>query len=453
MLEHLYHQELAHSLNKQIAVWIDGGFQHFYVKDNTDQNDRPSDSGWKLHISLSKQSYHQALTELLPLLARHFSYFKVILPQTLRYHTDSPFNEGKQITAYLCENAYSLNASPFWLKKIADRINQTLLANNIAPGRIPESDAALEGGYLSIRNDSVYGIYLDADYMGSQYNPLNKYNPYRCLMAKNPENFHISDHFSRFNPKTPEQLIQVLQLTILAALNNLIELDKLFNQELDIDNLMQPIVKNLPEIMTDHCDFQTIRQLLFMLYYIHKMVKTYSANEAAYRLSFKTDRLNLAFQHELKLIDHHQTHMLKKASIADAWQSYRRAISFEHFYILAMIKYGLIKKGPITSLQALLMDDKDLHVLDNYHLEQEEESNITEALKQNHEQNYLSYAEYTDLLNMLSVYKTGFNCCPPTPRYHMPHYGFFNHLCLTELADDQPQTDQTHTEQQNQCLK
>jgi hypothetical protein len=159
--------------------------------------------GWKLHISVRPDDLPKAFDLAAPIISQYCFCFKVTNPKKIE---SDRLLQGTQITIPLEEQEKPVITAE-QAQKMIGKINQIFLENNICPGKKPDSDAETISPYFSMRNDKGKGIsfnqmlraeYIPANLSGKNFNPLNNFNPFQCLLSSESKSFDPIQHFQSF---------------------------------------------------------------------------------------------------------------------------------------------------------------------------------------------------------------------------------------------------------------
>ena len=143
-------------------------------------------SGWKLHVSVSREDVAESWDSLLPVFEKNGLVAKVAKPETADAFSspDSP-QRGKMITIYFTDQKEHAS--------VVEEIEETLRSSGIKRGTAVAGDRPLEGSdYVYYRNDrNADGQYISAASAGataSAHNPENAPDPFEGVVVGTPGN-------------------------------------------------------------------------------------------------------------------------------------------------------------------------------------------------------------------------------------------------------------------------
>lgn len=160
--------------------------------DDIDYDINTNSLGWKLHVSVDPDKLEQAFNLLFLKIITCVSTFKIINVKAIKdVGLEGRLRSFAQITIYLSDHPSNQPILPIAaLKALIVDIVETLRTANIQPGEMTESDARMQIDgklidYVTIRNDRYANdcdTYISASFSCKNYNPANRYNPYRELI-------------------------------------------------------------------------------------------------------------------------------------------------------------------------------------------------------------------------------------------------------------------------------
>ncbi len=213
-----------------IMIKADQGFYSF----------NPSDSsivkkyyrGWKLHLSVDKNSVKQAYNCVAHLLLNnddilHFKVVDLSIDESIRGHR---FTNGAQFTIYLYQDGLQPLVSKERLKNLLQQMTERLQSVDINPGEIPESDCKTYYPYFSLRNDgdSIFEYYPACD-VGKNYNPYYVHCVFDYLIPEEKKLFNVEYHFGLFNKDTQLQIRKAVLATLIAIINQTLKTEHAYN--------------------------------------------------------------------------------------------------------------------------------------------------------------------------------------------------------------------------------
>lgn len=175
--------------------------------------------GWKLHLSVEKNSVKKAYDIVAPILLDQAAFltFKVIDLNVLEA-------DNKQFTIYLYQKGLAPLCSPVIIKNLLMLMTRELKRAGILPGVLLVPDLKTISPYFGMRNDGENVIeYYDAGEAGRNSNPYNLPCPFFCLLPKPLEPFDVSKHYEKFRDDTTALRSKALIATACALVNEYLE--------------------------------------------------------------------------------------------------------------------------------------------------------------------------------------------------------------------------------------
>lgn len=171
-------EELFAKAGNSSGVALGGFFQIEFANEKTQEHtpsQRQTDCShcWKFHVSVAREELEQAWNVLTPVFLQHQNKLHTLKITQGEHRPGSRVREGAQITIYIPNSDNHPDGFLFY-DQLAEQISVTLNIAGIAPGKAPNSDAALNG-YVSVRHEDTdrYGNY-DPSLTINQRNPFNE---------------------------------------------------------------------------------------------------------------------------------------------------------------------------------------------------------------------------------------------------------------------------------------